>query len=400
MKSSKQKKTKEIPANPNYEKFAKIIHKLRTDNNLTQKTFAEIIQVSDRTVSKWENGQTVPDIVNIKSICEELDVSPSSLIHEKKLPIDIYYFLKKKFVKLLKFMLKHILAIFFVVAFILLLVFFINNYNSITIYKLKYDNSEINIEHGYFIKSNRLNVLVLDNIGIEKVDYKIDTINLELYTLVDGDKRTIHSATDLEDIYIEELNGYQVIITNEVLNAMLNNMFLKIVIMDTKNKIHEYSTIITLNYQLSNNKFSYPNDKELSYDKHYINYMKKTFNNKYKTIPQNYRSKNAICNLGYQYDEKTFAYYKEDKFGGTIEYFPLLNKIEYSFANKKENINIIFKYNSNEMIIKTINNLNIRNQFSLKLENGKCKSQENSCKIFEDKIAYILSVYAALQATL
>ena len=41
-----------------------------------------------------------------------------------------------------------------------------------------------------------------------------------------------------------------------------------------------------------------------------------------------------------------------------------------------------------------------KNKFVIKLENGKCKSQENSCKIFEDKIAYILSVYAALQATL
>lgn len=400
MKSSKTKKTKEIPANPNYEKFAKIIHKLRTDNNLTQKTFAEIIQVSDRTVSKWENGQTVPDIVNIKSICEELDVSPSSLIHDKKVPIDIYYKIKKKFIKLFKFMLKHILAIFFIVAFVLLLVFFINNYNSITIYKLKYDNSEINIEHGYFIKSNRLNILVLDNIEIEKVDYKIDTINLELYTLVDGDKRTIHSATDLEDIYIEELNGYQVIITNEVLNSMLNNMFLKVVIIDSKNKTHEYSTIITLNHQLSNNKFSYPNDKEASYDKHYINYMNKAFNNKYEIIPQNYRNKNSICSLGYQYDEKTLTYYKIDEFGGTIGYVPLLNKLEYYISNKTETFEIIYKPNYNTMNIKYLKNANTYNKITIELENGKCKSQENLCKIFEDKITYILSVYAALQATL
>gem|GEM_PF-4809342 len=41
-------------------KTGKLIRKLRTDMELTQKQLAERLHVSDKTVSKWETGNGCP----------------------------------------------------------------------------------------------------------------------------------------------------------------------------------------------------------------------------------------------------------------------------------------------------------------------------------------------------
>lgn len=41
-------------------KFGNLICKLREEHNLTQAEFAKKIDVSDKVVSKWENGQAIP----------------------------------------------------------------------------------------------------------------------------------------------------------------------------------------------------------------------------------------------------------------------------------------------------------------------------------------------------
>ena len=43
-------------------KIGKLIYKLRKESNMTQLQLAEILHISDKTVSKWERGQGCPDI--------------------------------------------------------------------------------------------------------------------------------------------------------------------------------------------------------------------------------------------------------------------------------------------------------------------------------------------------
>lgn len=38
------------------------IHKLRKENNLSQEQLAEKVGVARQTISKWELGETAPDI--------------------------------------------------------------------------------------------------------------------------------------------------------------------------------------------------------------------------------------------------------------------------------------------------------------------------------------------------
>ena len=50
------------------EKIAKLIKKIRKDNNLTQKDLAQKYNVTYQAVSKWENGINLPDTWLLRQI--------------------------------------------------------------------------------------------------------------------------------------------------------------------------------------------------------------------------------------------------------------------------------------------------------------------------------------------
>ena len=57
-----------------------IIQKLREKNGLTQKQLAQKIDVSDKTISKWETGRGLPDISLLESIATALKISAAELL--------------------------------------------------------------------------------------------------------------------------------------------------------------------------------------------------------------------------------------------------------------------------------------------------------------------------------
>ncbi len=65
----------------NNEKFGKFIRELRVKKNLTQKQLGEKIHITDKAISKWERGQSFPDISILNSLSEIFNVSVSELIN-------------------------------------------------------------------------------------------------------------------------------------------------------------------------------------------------------------------------------------------------------------------------------------------------------------------------------
>ena len=57
-----------------------LIEKKRKEQNLTQAQLAEKLGVSNKTVSKWENGKCMPDYGVIQPLCTELGVTVSELM--------------------------------------------------------------------------------------------------------------------------------------------------------------------------------------------------------------------------------------------------------------------------------------------------------------------------------
>lgn len=57
-----------------------IIRKLREEKKMTQLELAKHLQVSDKTVSKWETGKGYPDIALIEHISKALGISTIELL--------------------------------------------------------------------------------------------------------------------------------------------------------------------------------------------------------------------------------------------------------------------------------------------------------------------------------
>ncbi len=71
----------------NSKKVGSFIAELRKQKGYTQTTLAEILNVSNRTVSKWENGDGYPDITILPEIAKNLGVTVDELLNGEKAPI-------------------------------------------------------------------------------------------------------------------------------------------------------------------------------------------------------------------------------------------------------------------------------------------------------------------------
>lgn len=60
--------------------FGSNLRKLRKEKNLTQEALAECLNVSAQTVSKWENGASMPDISLLPLLADYFQVSVDSLL--------------------------------------------------------------------------------------------------------------------------------------------------------------------------------------------------------------------------------------------------------------------------------------------------------------------------------
>ncbi|MDD6638196.1 MAG: helix-turn-helix transcriptional regulator [Lachnospiraceae bacterium] len=72
------------------EKIGVFIQTLRKEKGLTQKELAEQVGVSDKTISKWENGNGIPDTMSLPLLCESLGVRVSELLAGETLPLEVY----------------------------------------------------------------------------------------------------------------------------------------------------------------------------------------------------------------------------------------------------------------------------------------------------------------------
>ena len=61
-------------------KIGKFIAECRKNNNLTQMQLAEKLNITDRAISKWENGKGMPDSSIMLDLCNELKISVNELL--------------------------------------------------------------------------------------------------------------------------------------------------------------------------------------------------------------------------------------------------------------------------------------------------------------------------------
>ena len=74
----------------NQEKIGKFIARVRKEKNMTQQELANKLNITDRAISHWENGRSMPDAGIMLELCKLLDINVNELLSAKKIIKESY----------------------------------------------------------------------------------------------------------------------------------------------------------------------------------------------------------------------------------------------------------------------------------------------------------------------
>ena len=207
--------------------FGKTLAKLRKERKLTQQELADLLNVTNKTISKWETNTTAPDIDTLKRISQVLKVPVDVLLGNSKLTVtdshNKHKLTKKKLILLLSLLLVSLFFIYYLIA------NFILNTKS---YSLISGDDRFTIE-GNITVDNKQYYLSLVIRGINDREYDKIVINNAEYSIIidnkivynNGDISTI--ATLMENIYLSEFISKISVNHNdkraEILKSVLEN---------------------------------------------------------------------------------------------------------------------------------------------------------------------------------
>ena len=168
----------------NQEKIGKFIQELRKEKKMTQQELADLLNVTDRAISHWENGRRMPDVSLFKPICEIFNISVNELIsgerislNEEKGKYEENIIESLNINKKNKSRLKQIIVLLFIILFgIIVFIYFYYNYlfPKFDIYNVIVSSSDINSELSLKKQFNYKNNNVLFNVWY----YGIDSVQL------------------------------------------------------------------------------------------------------------------------------------------------------------------------------------------------------------------------------
>ena len=64
----------------NQEKIGRFISELRKEKGMTQANMAEQLGITDRAISKWETGKSMPDSSIMLELCDLLSINVNELL--------------------------------------------------------------------------------------------------------------------------------------------------------------------------------------------------------------------------------------------------------------------------------------------------------------------------------
>ena len=194
------------------DKRGKFLQFLRKKKGLTQQELAEMIQYTDKNISKWENGKSFPTNPNtIEKLAQIFNVSFEEIMYgelknkdnEENIVNNVkeeYLSSYNRHVKIIRYIIISILTI---VIIFFILVYYLYIKNSIFYYvgSIKYNDDE----------SNKITLLITNKINVfnfNKLDDPEDKIdNIAFYYIDNNEEKLIFKGNN-NNYYIEERNMY------------------------------------------------------------------------------------------------------------------------------------------------------------------------------------------------
>lgn len=254
-------------------KTGKLIAKLRKSKDLTQAQLAEKLNVSSKTVSRWETGSAV-DYSYLKDLSEILGITEIELIHGKiddqkillqreKIPFNL---LLKKYCSQI------ILITIILILLISIIITRVYGFNNCETYSIRSENQD------YLIKGLIVNTPIKDTIIINSIEnvtnfdldivkvytyqYSLYSNNTSIYSIGDiglyeHDKNA--TATPINEIlkninlYMEEEHNFD----DKIKKEYLNNLNIEIIYLDENLEKQVLKLPLKLIRTFTNNKIFY-----------------------------------------------------------------------------------------------------------------------------------------------
>lgn len=219
----------------NQEKIGKYIKEKRKIKKITQEQLSEILGVSNKAISNWENGKNMPDLALFKPLCETLGITINELLSGEDIKKDKYIDkLEENIINVIddnnkkNIKLKRILALLSISILLIIVIFLL----LVTI--------QINLEYKY------------TNITCENTNEKIKIISK-------GNSTMYMTSRKIDNIYYRVYNSKISLldIPEDYKNHISNNSIIKI---DTFDNIYEKTNIYYTNLDIK--KINKMNDKE------------------------------------------------------------------------------------------------------------------------------------------
>lgn len=166
-----------------FTKSGQFIAQLRSERGMTQDDLGKLIGSSDKTVSKWERGQNVPDVLTIKKIADAFDVTITEIINGERNAQVSPRFIRMYENKKSRYAFFTVIGI-FILFFLALLMYFCNNFDKFKIYEFKGEGKNYKLT-GNIYRANNNYKLVIDDFFVydtNKYDkLKIDSYKISIY---------------------------------------------------------------------------------------------------------------------------------------------------------------------------------------------------------------------------
>lgn len=169
------------------DKIGKFISDLRKKNKLTQQSFADKLGVTYQAVSKWENGKSIPDIIILKEISKQFNVSIDELVSGEENAIKKNNYLK------------YIVGGIIILLILIILIIAVIDKNHFEFKGLYTNNNEFSI-NGVMAFSKEKSSIYISNINYNKDDnneYKV--LECNLYQKNGNTETMISTCGNLED---------------------------------------------------------------------------------------------------------------------------------------------------------------------------------------------------------
>ena len=371
-------------------KLGIIITNLRKEKGITQKDLAEALNISDKAVSRWECGKSLPTLEMMFQISKYFNVSFNDLItarisddHEDD---EIVEEIIKEFSNMGKRKIKRIkilTIIAFIIIFILSIVMiFTNTYNRFKVYRVHTESDIITKTHGFYVETNIRDTLFLGDIKIKNIVIKeTDIISVDLYYTENNKEYIIQNYSSLNDIY---LVGSQSYIEIDDLSNYFDKLYLRVTVTDDKNNVSTYEAKLEFVLDFSNNKIFYKNEYK-------VESLNKSITRYNFANVENILIKNGFEQMNDNVLRKIIEEYR-------INYLININVINVQFD--KNDFKYRYSYNAKNEILEvyiTDNNLTIIQNYKYDIKNdqmncevGICSDYKKVLELMDDLVLYLL----------